>query len=105
MIFLFLQGKRSKAIHGELSGILEKAAVGLITVKRWSRGFKDGNFSLDDEFRCPRPLGDIEAAISQLLSKGPLLSARVIAKRLAISLHTIKEILTGKLEMRKFTQR
>jgi hypothetical protein len=34
MKFLFLQGKRSRAIHGELRGVLEEAAVGLATVKR-----------------------------------------------------------------------
>jgi hypothetical protein len=34
MKFLFLQGKRSKTIHGELSGILGEAAVRLTAIKR-----------------------------------------------------------------------
>jgi hypothetical protein len=79
--------------------------VCLITVKRECRGFKDGNFSPDDDFRCGRLVTDIEEAISQLLSKEPFLSAGVLAKRLAISSHTIKEILTGELGMRQFTRR
>jgi hypothetical protein len=33
MNFLFLQGKRSKEIHGERSGVLGEGAVGLATVK------------------------------------------------------------------------
>jgi hypothetical protein len=48
---LFMQGKRSKAIHGEFNGVLEEAAVRLTTIKHWCRRFKDGDFSLDDEFR------------------------------------------------------
>jgi transposase len=93
MKFVFLQGKRSQAIHKELSGVLGEAAVRLTTVKRWCRRFKDGNFSLDDEFRSGRPPSDIMEAISQFLNKEPFLSARVLAKRLATSPHTIKEIL------------
>jgi hypothetical protein len=105
MKFLFMQGKRSKAIHGELRRVLEEAAVSLTTIKRWCRRFKDGNFSLDDEFRSGRPGNDIGAAISQFLSKEPFLSASVLAKRLVTSPHTIKKILTRDLGMRKFTRR
>jgi hypothetical protein len=103
MKLFFMQRKRSKAIHGELRGVRGEAAVSLTTNKRWCRRFKDGNFSLDDEFRSGRLRGDIGAAISQFLSKEPFLSARVLAKRLAASPHTIKEILTRDLGMRKFT--
>jgi hypothetical protein len=49
MTFLFVQGKRSKVIHGKLSGVLGEAAVSLATVKRWCPRFKNGNFGLDDE--------------------------------------------------------
>jgi hypothetical protein len=105
MTFLFMQGKRSKAIHGELSGVLGEAAVSLTTIKRWCRRFKDGNFSLDGEFRSGRWRRDIGAAISQFLSKELFLSARVLVKSLATSPHTIKEILTRDLGMRNFTRR
>jgi transposase len=47
--FLFLQGKRSKVIHAELSEVRGEAAVSLATVKRWCWRFKDGNLSLDDD--------------------------------------------------------
>jgi hypothetical protein len=95
---LFLQGKRSKVIHAELSEVHEEAAVGLATVKRWCWGFKDGNFSLDDEFRSGRPRDDIGEAISQFLNKEPsllhgfshrgLYEARTQSKRFS---HTIWE--------------
>jgi hypothetical protein len=104
MKFLFLQEKRSKAIYGELSGVLGEAAVSLTTVKRCCQRFKDGNFSLGDEFKARRPLRGIGEVISQFLSKKPFISARILAKRLATSPHTIKKIRTRNLGMRKFTR-
>jgi hypothetical protein len=79
--------------------------VSLATVKRWCRRFKDRNFSLDDEFRSGRPRSDIEDAISQFLGKELFISGRGLAKRLAASLHPIKEILICDLGMRKLTRR
>jgi transposase len=67
--FLFLQGKRSQVIHAELSEVHGEAAVSLATVKRWCWRFKEGNFSLDDEFRSGRPRDDIREAISQFVNK------------------------------------
>jgi transposase len=96
--FLFLQGKRSKVIHVELSEVHGEAAVSLATVKRWYWRFKDGNFSVDDEFRSGRPRDDIGEAISQFVNKEPsllhefsqrgLYSARTQSKGFA---HTIWE--------------
>jgi hypothetical protein len=103
--FLFLQGKRSKAIYGELSGVLGEAVVRLAVVKRWCRRFKDGTFSFDDRIRSRRRHSDIGEAISQFLSKPRFLSARGLSKRLAASLYTIKEILTCNRGMKKVTQR
>jgi hypothetical protein len=103
--FFFLQGKRYKTIPGGLSGVLEEAAVSIATVRHWCRGFKDGTFSLDDEFGVARPRNDIGEAISQFLSRDPFLSSRVLEKRLATSPYTIKEILRHDLGMRKFRRR
>ena len=103
--FFFLQGRRSKAIHGELSRVLGEAAVSLATVKRWCRRLTEGDSSLDDEFRSGRPRSDLGEAVSQFLDKEPFLSARILAKRLATNPHTIKEILTRDLGLRKFTRR
>jgi hypothetical protein len=64
MKFLFLQGKRYKAIHEALTGALGEAAVSLAAVKRWCWRFTQGNFSLDHESRPGRLLSDIGEAIS-----------------------------------------
>jgi hypothetical protein len=96
--FLFLQRKRSKVIHAELSEVHEEAAVSLAMVKRWCWPFKDGNLSLDDEFRSGRPPDDIGEDMSQFVNKEPsllhgfsekgLCSARTQSKRFS---HTIWE--------------
>jgi uncharacterized protein YerC len=105
MKFLFLQEKRYKAIHGDLSGILGETAASLATVERWCRCFKDGNASLDDKFRSGRRHSDIGEVMSQFLIKEPFLSGNVLAKRLPTSSHTIEEILTRDLGLRTFTRR
>jgi hypothetical protein len=71
--FLFLQGNRSKVRYAEFSEVHGEAAVGLATVKHWCWRFKDGNFSLDDEFRSGRPRDVIGEAISQFVNKEPSL--------------------------------
>jgi hypothetical protein len=45
MKFLFLQEKMSKAIQGQVRGVVEEAAVSLATIKRECQRFKDGNVS------------------------------------------------------------
>jgi hypothetical protein len=40
--FLFLQGKRDKAIHHELAAVLTEEAVSVDTVTRWCGRFKNG---------------------------------------------------------------
>jgi hypothetical protein len=100
MTFLFLQGKKSKAICDEFHRVLREAAVSLARVKHRYRRFKDGSFSVDDEFRSGRPRHDIRKATSQFLSQESSLSAGGFAKKLAASLHAMKEILTCDLEMK-----
>jgi hypothetical protein len=103
MTFLFLQEKRFTGIDEELRGVLGEAATSLVIVRRSHRRLKDGNFELDDEFRSGPSCSDIGEAISQFFSKESFLSARLLAKKLAASPHTIREILTRDLGMKKFT--
>jgi hypothetical protein len=104
MKFFFLGGKRYKAIHTELKAVLGEEVVSLATVKRWCQRFQQGDFSLDDEFRAVRPISDLKDVISQFLSGEPYLCARLLAKRLALNMDTIKMILTRDLRMKKFTR-
>jgi hypothetical protein len=88
-----------------LKAVLEEEVVSLATVKCWCQRFKQGDFWLDDEFRAGRPISDVKDVISQFLSHEPYLSARLLAKRLASNVHTIKTILTRDLGMKKVTWR
>jgi hypothetical protein len=69
MKFFFLHGKKSKAIYGEPTGMLGKAAASFDWVKPWCQSFKQGNFSLDDDHRPARPLHDNGEVASEFLKK------------------------------------
>jgi transposase len=105
MKFLFLQGKRYKAIHTEIDAVLHEQAVSLATVERWCQRFKQGDFDVSDETREGRPLLGLRETISQFLKDEPFLSACILAKRLATSPHTIKKVLTRDIRLKKFTRR
>ena len=55
MKFLFLQGKRSPKIHGELEGVLKNNAPSEQTVQKWFRLFQEGRTSVEDNERSGRP--------------------------------------------------
>jgi hypothetical protein len=105
MTKFFLQGKRYQAIYGELSGVLEEAAVSLAAIKRGFQRFKAGNFPLDDENRPRRSLSDLGQVMSQFLRDEPFLSARVLAKRLATIPCSIKKIVARDLDMRRLPRK
>jgi hypothetical protein len=69
--FFFLQRKTAKVIHAEITGVLAEAAASLVTVKHYSRHFKQGGFCLDEKFRPRSPLSDMSEAVSQFISKEP----------------------------------
>jgi transposase len=105
MKFLFLQGSRYKAIYTEIDAVLHEQVFSLATLKRWFQRFKQCDFDVSDEIRQGRPLLDLRETISQFLKDEPFLSARVFAKRLAASPHTVKEVLRRDLRLKKFTRR
>jgi hypothetical protein len=57
MKFLFLQGKLSKEIYGDIMSLtLGEKGPSYSTVKNWVAPFKAGHFGTDDEDRPERPL-------------------------------------------------
>jgi hypothetical protein len=47
--FLFMDGRKYKAIHTELSRVLKGHAVSVDVCKDWFWKFKAGDFSMDDQ--------------------------------------------------------
>jgi hypothetical protein len=105
MTFRFLQGKTSKATHGKLSGVLAEASVCLATVKRWCRVLQRRQLFSWWRILFWAFVQSHWGAISQFFSKDSFFSARILAKRLATNSHTVKDILTSDLGMRKFARR
>jgi hypothetical protein len=105
MKFLFMDGRKYKAIHTELSRVLKGHAVSVDICEYWCRKFKAGDFSMDDRVRPGRLPIELSGAIMSLLSDEPFLSARVLAVRLSSTHQTIKRVLMSDLGMRKFVRR
>jgi hypothetical protein len=105
MKFLFIDRRKYKVIHTELSRVLKGHAVSVDVCKYWYRKFKAGDFSMDDRVRPGRPPIELSGANMSLLSDEPFLSARVLAVRLSSAHQTIKRVLVSDLGMRKFVRR
>jgi hypothetical protein len=97
MKFLFMDRRKDKAIHTELSRVLKGHAVSVDVCKYWRRKFRAGDFSMDDRVRPGRPPIELSGAIMSLLSDEPFLSARVLAVRLSSTHQTIKRVLVSDL--------
>jgi hypothetical protein len=104
MTFLFMDGRKSKAVHTELSQVLKGHAVSVDVCKYWCRQFKAGDFSMDDRVRPGRPPIEFSGAIMSLLSDEPFLSARVLAVRLSSTHQTVKGVLVSDFGMRKLVR-
>jgi hypothetical protein len=105
MKFLFMDERKYKAIHTELSRVLKGHTISVDFCKYWCRKFKAGDFSMDDWVRPGKPPIELSCAIMSLLSDKPFLSARVLAVRLSSTHQTIKRVLVSNLGMRKFMRR
>jgi hypothetical protein len=105
MKFLFMDGRKYKAIHTELRRVLKEHAVSVDVCRYWCRKFKAGDFSMDGRVRPGTPPIKLSGAIMSLLSDEPFLSARVIAVRLLSTHQTIKQVLVSDVGMQKFVRR
>jgi hypothetical protein len=105
MKFRFMDGRKYKAIHIELSRVLKGDAVSVYVCKYWYRKFKAGDFSVDNRVRPGGPPIELSGAITSLVSDEPFLSARALAVRLSSTHQTINRVLVSDLGMRNFVRR
>jgi hypothetical protein len=105
MKFLFMDERKYKAIHTELSRVLKGHTVLVDVYKHWHRKLKAGDFLMDDRVRAGRPPIELSGAITSLLSDQPFLSARALAVRLSSTHQTVKRVMVSDLGMGKFLRR
>jgi len=96
------------AIHQDLVTILGDSAYSYRSVAEWSRRFKAGRDSVEDDPRPGRPLtASTKANIQQvqrLIDQDPRISYRDIAALTSLSYPTIHGILHDHLDLRKKNQ-
>ena len=106
---MYLKGKTSKEIHGELADVYGSSAPSYAQVKFWVREFKRGRTSLEDEARSGRPLDATDEKmckkIRDLVYSDRRIQVEEIAQALGISHGSVSTILHDRLDMRKLTAR
>jgi transposase len=53
--FLVKEGNSAEVIYERLRGVYEDVCIGVSSVRRWVKHFKDGNTDIAEQPRCGRP--------------------------------------------------
>lgn len=92
--FLYLRGESNKDIHTQINDVYGESSIGIRTVQKWTKLFKEGKNDLNDEPRSGRPKRkDLHEQISSILSESPDLSCKKIREKLQASQMTVKKII------------
>jgi hypothetical protein len=103
--FLFLKDLGAKAIHRELSAVLDPTAYSLASVEEWLSPFASGNRSCQDRFKAGRPVHVLGKPLSDFLEEFPFASAGVIAQYFLLSKSPIKHIIEREIGLQRFSRR
>ena len=102
-------GISAKLIFNEIQALYGDHAVSYRTVARWTKKFKEGVESLEDNPRTGRKVGKIiktaEATIQKLINTDARYNIRELAKATSISLSKVYFILKKRLHARKISAR
>ena len=107
--YLHLQGMTASEIHDDMLKTLAESAPSYATVTRWTREFKRGRDSVEDDPRSGRPptattQDKVDLAL-QMVMQDRRISCRQIAERLGISIEQADKILTQELGFSKVSAR
>ena len=103
--FLTLEGSDYKAIHERLLAVYGSAAPSLSTVSFWTREFKRGRQSLEDEERSGRPSTSMNednvSAVEKIVLANRRVTVEDISSQLNISVGSVHAIIHDELHMNK----
>lgn len=104
-----MKGLSPTLIHEDLHATYGSSAPSLATVKRWSREFKHGRLSLEDDPHLGRPVSARSQhnvdRVHDIVMKDRRLTLHYIAKEVGIAESTVHRILTEDLGMTKVSAR
>jgi transposase len=103
--FLTLEQKSPKKIHERMMNVYRELCPAYATVKKWSKEYKHGRESLQDDPRSRRPSTPITQqnvdAVLQLIMADRRVTIEKIAKVLEISIGSVFTIIHEELGMNK----
>jgi histone-lysine N-methyltransferase SETMAR len=107
--FLTLEKKGPKEIHERLVGVYGDSALSDKTVKKWSKLFKWGRLSLEDDHRSGRPneavTPDTIKKVEELVMSDRRFKCQKLADKVGISKTSVLKILHQHLGMSKISSR
>jgi hypothetical protein len=103
--YLYIKGCRNNKITTELQTTFHDSAISNLTLTRWIRTFKNGDFSPDDDPRAGRAIPILGPVLRKFLDRDPVSSIKVISNHFRISPPTVKGILRQELGLSKFSRR
>jgi histone-lysine N-methyltransferase SETMAR len=95
--FLFLSKLSNKEIHCKINEIYGEKTIGLSTVKKWTKRFKEGNEIFDDEKKIGRRKKRKKTMIMKLIEEKPNISLREIGLSTNIHKDTAKRIIRDEI--------
>jgi hypothetical protein len=101
--FFFLKCLGAKAIHRELTAVLDSTAYSLSQATGWRGRLATDKLSRQDEFRRGSPPHVLGKALTAFLEEFPFGSAAVTAKQFSQSKSIVKEILRQELGLQRFS--
>jgi transposase len=103
--YFSIKGWGNENITAEFQTTFRDSAISNSTVKKWIRKIKNGDSSWNDDPSPDRPLSIFGPVLQQFLDRCPFSSTKFISRHLRLSPLTVKGILTGELELKKFIRK
>jgi hypothetical protein len=104
MKFLSIESLSAKAIHRELTGVLDATALSLFQSQKVALPLRSRRPFVPRPNQASRPRHVLGKPLFDFLEKFPFANAGVIAQHFSKSRHTIKEILQHELGSRRFSR-
>jgi transposase len=95
--FLLKEGNSAGVIYERLRCVYGDACMGVSSVRRWVKHFKDGNTDIADQPRCGRPRTAAternKQKVDELIRQDRRITGREIAAQLGVGHHAVQEMM------------
>jgi transposase len=95
--FLVKEGNSAGVIYKRLRGVYGDVSMGVSSVRRWVKHFKDRNTDIANQLRCGRPrtaaTESNKQKVNEFVRQDRRITVREIAEQLGVGHHTVQEMM------------